>query len=103
MKLIKRTHLITIILIAIAFTVLRLSGGQFSFVSDDSNSTSTPDNDQLLIDEETEAAIAQEEASQIKEQLVKDVLSNIGQDKDKEKERVVGDSLADIERAMGLK
>ena len=103
--LLKRTHLITIVLIALAFMVLRFSGGKLSFFSGESASPDevTDTEEKTVAEKKVEKEIKDEEAAQIKEQLVKDVLDNIEIEKKKKKERVVGESLADIERAVGLK
>jgi hypothetical protein len=103
--LLKRTHLITIVLIALVFMVLRFSGGKLSFSS---GSTNNPEEDAAVeaktqAEQKAEKEIRDEEASLIKEQLVKDVLTNIEVEKEKKKERVIGESLADIERKVGLK
>jgi hypothetical protein len=103
--LLKRTHLITIVLIALAFMVLRFSGGKFS-LSSGSGDTSGDRADievKTAAEKKAEKEIKDEEATLIKEQLVKDVLNNIEVEKTKKKERVIGESLADIERKVGLK
>jgi hypothetical protein len=102
--LLKRTHLITIVLIALAFMVLRFSGGKVSFSS--GAATTQMDNsstEKTVAEQKVEKEIKDEEASQIKDQLVKDVLSNIETEKQENQERAIGESLADIERKVGLK
>lgn len=110
--LLKRTHLITIVLIAIAFMVLRFSGGKLSLSTGAPDTSVNDSSFETKIEKRTEdekadeKEIKDEEASRlIKEQLVKDVLSNIEVERkrDKKEERVTGESLADIERKVGLK
>lgn len=103
--LLKRTHLITIVLIALAFMVLRFSGGKVSISSGTASAPEENENAKVKTEteEKAEKEIKDEEASLIKEQLVKDVLSNFEVEKTKKKERVTGESLADIERKVGLK
>lgn len=103
--LLKRTHLITIVLIALAFMVLRFSGGKLSSSSGSPDKSEDTANVEVTTEAEKKAEkeIKDEEATLIKEQLVKDVLSNIEVEKQKKKERVIGKSLADIERQVGLK
>jgi hypothetical protein len=101
----RKTHLVTIVLIALAFTILRFSGGKLSFSGNTETERSVEKSAPMSEDSSSEVQELADkaEAKQIKKQLREDVLGNIEEEKDDENKTKIGDGLEEIEKAIGLK